>query len=69
MNTSSKSTKVTILFADEKFVGKGKNITKFDWKAIYKNFLQDGEAEIFHTKKSVIHETNLIFLLNLRKNF
>lgn len=41
-----KSTKVTILFADEKFVGKGKTITKLGWKAIYKNFLQDGEAEI-----------------------
>ena len=38
-----KSTKVTISFADEKFVGKGKNITKLGWKAIYKNFADDSE--------------------------
>ena len=40
-----KSTKVTISFADEKFVGKGKNITKLGWKAIYKNFSQDESEE------------------------
>ena len=38
-----KSTKVTISFADEKFIGKGKNIIKLGWKAIYKNFADDSE--------------------------
>ena len=38
-----KSTKVTISFADEKFIGKGKNITKLGWKTIYKNFADDSE--------------------------
>lgn len=41
-----KSTKVTILFADEKFVGKGKTITKIGWKEIYKNSSQNEETEI-----------------------
>ena len=40
-----KSTKVTILFADEKFVCKGKNITKLGWKAIYKNVVKDESEE------------------------
>ena len=41
-----KSTKIIISYADEKFVGKGKNITKLGWKSIYKNSLQDEETEI-----------------------
>ena len=32
-----KTTMVIISFADEKFVGKGKLVTKLGWKAIYKN--------------------------------
>ncbi|MBR3050801.1 MAG: DNA topoisomerase III [Selenomonadaceae bacterium] len=32
-----KATTVVISFADEKFIGKGKLVTKLGWKAIYKN--------------------------------
>ena len=45
-----KSTKVTISFADEKFVGKGKTILKLGWRTIYKNVVQ---------KESEETETNL----------
>ena len=38
-----KSTKIIISYADEKFVGKGKRITKLGWKAIYKNSADDSE--------------------------
>ena len=40
-----KSTKITISFADEKFIGKGKQITKLGWREIYKNFVCDDEEE------------------------
>ena len=40
-----KSTKVIILFADEKFVGKGKTVTQIGWKAIYKNVIQNESKE------------------------
>lgn len=40
-----KSTKVVILFADEKFVGKGKTVTQIGWKAIYKNVIQNESEE------------------------
>lgn len=40
-----KSTRVTISFADEKFVGKGKQVIKLGWKEIYKNFVRDDEEE------------------------
>ena len=38
-----KSTKIIISYADEKFISKGKRITKLGWKAIYKNFANDSE--------------------------
>ena len=40
-----KSTKVEIEFAGEKFIGKGKRITKVGWKAIYKNVVQKESEE------------------------
>ncbi len=40
-----KSTKVIISYADEKFVGKGKNVTKLGWKVLYKNFAPKDESE------------------------
>ena len=49
-----KSTKVVISYADEKFVGKGKNITQLGWKALYKNF----EREEFEEKESVLPQVN-----------
>ena len=45
-----KATKVTISYADEKFVGKGKNITQLGWKALYKNF----EREELEETESVL---------------
>ena len=36
-----KSTKVEIAFANEKFIGKGKAVTKLGWKVIYKNVVKD----------------------------
>ena len=38
-----KTTKIIISYADEKFISKGKRITKLGWKAIYKNFANDSE--------------------------
>ena len=40
-----KSTKVTIYYADEKFVGKGKNVIQLGWKALYKNFEREESEE------------------------
>ena len=40
-----KATTVTISFADEKFVGKGKLVTKLGWKAIYKNAAKSESEE------------------------
>ena len=40
-----KATTVTISFADEKFVGKGKRVTKLGWKAIYKNVVKSESEE------------------------
>ena len=40
-----KSTKVIISYADEKFVGKGKNVTQHGWKALYKNFAPKDESD------------------------
>ena len=40
-----KSTKVEITFTNEKFIGKGKRITKLGWKAIYKNVVQKESEE------------------------
>lgn len=40
-----KSTKVVILFTDEKFVGKGKTVTQMGWKEIYKNVTQNEPEE------------------------
>ena len=40
-----KATTVTISFADEKFVGKGKLVTKLGWKAIYKNVVKSESEE------------------------
>ncbi len=40
-----KSTKVIISYADEKFVGKGKNVTQLGWKVLYKNFAPKDESE------------------------
>ncbi len=40
-----KATQVIISFADENFVGKGKNILKLGWRAIYKNAVQNGSEE------------------------
>ena len=40
-----KSTKVEIAFANEKFIGKGKRITKLGWKAIYKNVVHNESEE------------------------
>ena len=39
-----KATKVVISFTDEKFIGKGKLVTKLGWKTIYKNVAKS-EAE------------------------
>ena len=39
------ATTVTISFADEKFVGKGKLITQLGWKAIYKNVAKSETEE------------------------
>ena len=39
-----KETKIIISFADENFIGNGKNIVKLGWRAIYKNAVQN-EAE------------------------
>ena len=40
-----KLTKVIISYTDEKFVGKGKNVTQLGWKALYKNFAPKDESE------------------------
>ena len=40
-----KSTKVVISYADEKFVGNGKNVTQLGWKALYKNFEREESDE------------------------
>ena len=40
-----KSTKVVISYADEKFVGKGKNVIQLGWKALYKNFEHEESEE------------------------
>ena len=40
-----KATTVTISFAEEKFVGKGKRVTKLGWKAIYKNVVKSESEE------------------------
>ena len=40
-----KATEVTISFADEKFVGKGKTILKLGWRTIYKNVVQNESEE------------------------
>ena len=50
-----KSTKVTISFADEKFVGKGKTVVKLGWREIYKNVVKDESEET---------ETNLPPMIN-----
>ena len=39
------ATTVTISFADEKFVGKGKLVTQLGWKAIYKNVAKSETEE------------------------
>ncbi len=49
-----KSTKVIISYADEKFVGKGKNVTQLGWKALYKNF----EREELDETESVLPPVN-----------
>lgn len=41
-----KSTKVTVAFADEKFVGKGKTVIKLGWRVIYKNVVKNESEEI-----------------------
>ena len=41
-----KSTKVTVAFADEKFVGKGKIVAKMGWRVIYKNAVKNETDEI-----------------------
>jgi DNA topoisomerase-3 len=50
-----KSTKVTISFADEKFVGKGKTVVKPGWREIYKNVVKNESEET---------ETNLHPMIN-----
>ncbi|MBQ3441894.1 MAG: DNA topoisomerase III [Selenomonadaceae bacterium] len=40
-----KATTVIISFADEKFIGKGKLVTKVGWKAIYKNVAKSESEE------------------------
>ena len=40
-----KATTVIISFADEKFIGKGKLVTKLGWKAIYKNVVKSESEE------------------------
>lgn len=40
-----KTTKVTISFADEKFVSKGKTILKLGWRTIYKNIVENKSDE------------------------
>ena len=40
-----KTTMVIISFADEKFIGKGKLVTKLGWKAIYKNVVKSETEE------------------------
>ena len=50
-----KSTKVIISYADEKFVGKGKNVTQLGWKALYKNFERE-ESEETESVLPQVHE-------------
>ena len=50
-----KATTVTISFADEKFIGKGKCVTKIGWKAVYKNFSKP-ETEEEDTKLPPVEE-------------
>ena len=50
-----KSTKVIIFYADEKLVGKGKNITQLGWKALYKNFERE-ESEETESVLPQVHE-------------
>ncbi|MBO4779592.1 MAG: DNA topoisomerase, partial [Selenomonadaceae bacterium] len=40
-----KATTIIISFADEKFIGKGKLVTKLGWKAIYKNVMKSETEE------------------------
>ena len=51
-----KATKVTISYADEKFVGKGKNITQLGWKAIYKNFVPKDDSDEIESVLPLVHE-------------
>ena len=55
-----KATKVTISYADEKFVGKGKNVTQVGWKAIYKNFAPKDESEETESVLPPVHEGELV---------
>ena len=50
-----KSTKVIISYADETFVGKGKNVTQHGWKALYKNFERE-ESEETESILPQVHE-------------
>lgn len=49
------STKITISFASEKFIGKGKRITQLGWKKIYKNVMQT-ESEEAESILPPVHE-------------
>ena len=51
-----KATKVTISYADEKFVGKGKHITQLGWKAIYKNFVPKDDSDETESVLPPVHE-------------
>ena len=57
-----KSTKVTITFADEKFVGKGKTILKLGWRAIYKNFVQNESEETESTLPPIINGESVKYI-------
>lgn len=54
-----KSTKVIISFASEKFIGKGKLVTKLGWKAIYKNVVQE-ESDEQETDLPLIREGEMV---------
>lgn len=58
-----KSTKLIISFVSEKFIGKGKLVTKLGWKAIYKNVVQE-ESDEQETDLPLIREGEMVKYLS-----
>ena len=59
-----KSTKVTISFADEKFVGKGKTVIKLGWRTIYKNVIENETEETETTLPPMIKGESVKYLFS-----